>query len=181
MADQGIIAGYENGNFGLNDLVTRQQFAKMIVLTMAINNPTQFTATLNDTYEFEDSTSIKREEGELYPYHFVAKAALTGLTQGYPDGTFRPLNNISRQQVITMIVRAGSNVLEPPPSTWQGVLGYANPEHGQRIRLAEYNGLLSGIVGPKGTLGGWSTTANTTRGEVAQMLYNLLGKLSTTE
>jgi hypothetical protein len=178
MADRGIIDGYENGNFGLNDLVTRQQFAKMIVLTMAINNPTQFTATENDVFNFTDAAAIEHTDGQLYAYHYVARAALTGLTTGYPDGSFRPLHNITRQQIITMIVRAGSQVLQPPPSGWQGVLGYSNAEHGQRIRLAEYNGLLSGIVGPRGTLGGWNTAANATRGEVAQMLYNLLGKLS---
>ena len=181
MADQGIIEGYKSGYFGLPDLVTRQQFAKMIVLTMAVNNPAQFTPTLSDIYDFTDSAAIEHVDGELYAYHYVAKAALTGLTVGYPNGSFRPLNNISRQQVITMIVRAGSQVLQPPPSSWQGDLAYTNAEHGQRIRLAEYNGLLSGIVGPQGTLSGWNTTANATRGEVAQMLYNLLGKFSTAE
>jgi len=177
MADLGIIEGYDSGDFGLQDPVTRQQFAKMIVLTMAVDNPAQFTPTLNDTYEFEDADSIETVEGQLYAYHYVAKAALTGLTKGYPDGTFRPLANITRQQVITMIVRAGSRVLAPPPSSWQGVLGYSNPEHGPRIRLAEYNGLLSGITGPRGTLANWDTTEKATRGEVAQMLYNLLGRL----
>jgi len=177
MADKGIIEGYQNGNFGLNNLVTRQQFAKMILLTMAVNNPAQYTPTLNDTFNFTDGSSIERTQGQLYAFHYVAKAALTGLTKGYPDGSFRPLANISRQQVITMIVRAGSQVLAPPPSSWQGALSYTNAEHGQRIRLAEYNGLLSGIVGP-GTPAGWDTTANATRGEVAQMLYNLLGKFS---
>jgi hypothetical protein len=180
IADLGIIEGYINGNFGPSDPITRQQFAKMIVLTMAVNNPAQFTTTLNDEFDFTDSASIDRIQGQLYPYHYVAKAALTGLTVGYPDGSFRPLNRISRQQVITMIVRAGSQVLNPAPPTYQGDLSYANPEHGQRIRLAEYNGLLSGIIGnpATGALKGWDTTGNATRGEVAQMLYNLLGRFS---
>jgi len=174
-----IIEGYEtSGNFGPNDLVTRQQFAKMIVLTMAISDPGRFTATLNDQFTFVDSAAIVRKAGELYPYHFVARAALTGLTTGYEDGTFRPLGNISRQQIITMLVRAGSLVLEPPDSTYRGVLSYANEAHGQNIRLAESNGLLVNIVGPAGTLESWNTTASATRAEVAQMLWNLLGKLS---
>jgi hypothetical protein len=130
-----------------------------------------------DTYNFADGSSIVNTTGELYPYHYVAKAALTGLTQGYPDGTFRPLNNITRQQVITMIVRAGSQVLMPPPTDYQGVLSYADITHGQNIWLAEYNHLLDGIVSPKGSLRGWDTRANATRGEVAQMLWNLLNKL----
>ena len=170
MADQGIIEGYVSGYFGPKNLVTRQQFAKMIVLTLG------YTVTEGDTYDFADASAIARTAGELYPYHYVAKAALTGLTEGYPDGTFRPLNNITRQQVITMIVRAGSQVLLPPAASYQGVLGYADRTHGQNIRLAEFNHLLDGIVGPRGGLAGWDTTANATREEVAQMLWNLLGK-----
>ena len=172
MAGKSIINGYTSGYFGPNDLVTRQQFAKMIVLTKGL------TATLDDEYPFTDAALIVHKTGELYAYHYVARAALTGLVEGYPDGSFRPLNNITRQQVITMVVRAGSQVLQPPPTAYKGVLSYADPTHGQNIRLAEYNHLLDGIVGPGGTLTGWSTAGNATRGEVAQMLWNLLGKLS---
>ncbi|MFH1833415.1 MAG: S-layer homology domain-containing protein [bacterium] len=171
MAERQIIEGYGNGSFGPADLVTRQQFAKMIVLTMG------YTVTEDDTYDFADASSMVQTTTELYPYHYVAKAALTGLTQGYPDGTFRPLNNITRQQMITMIVRAGSQFLMPPPADYRGVLSYADPTHGQNIWMAEYNHLADGIVGPKGGPAGWDTRANATRGEVAQMLWNLLAKI----
>ncbi len=181
MAALEIIAGYQNGNFGPADPVIRQQFAKMIVLTMAVNDPANFTATTNDRFLFTDAPAMIAETkaGELYPYHYVSKAAITGLTVGYPDGSFRPLNKITRAQVITMIVRAGSRVLQSPPSTWRGVLDYTDPTHGQNIRIAEFNGLLNGIVGnPSGTLNGWNTKGDATRGEVAQMLWNLLGRLT---
>ena len=114
MAMNRIIEGYEDGRFGLNNPITRQQFAKMIVLTMAEWKPAVFTPSLTDTYSFADSEAIEKVEGELYPYHYVAKAALTGLTRGFYDGTFRPLDNITCQQVISMIVRAGRQVLETP-------------------------------------------------------------------
>jgi hypothetical protein len=74
-----------------------------------------------------------------------------------------------------MIVRAGSRELAPPPAGYKGVLSYTDPTHGANIRVAEYNGLLEGIVGPSGGLAGWDTTGSATRGEVAQMLWNLLG------
>ncbi len=172
MAAKEIISGYTSGYFGPNDLVTRQQFAKMIVLTKGL------TPTLNDAYNFVDSSSILTVAGQLYAYHYVALAALTGLTEGYPDGTFRPLNNITRQQIITMVVRAGSQVLKPPPTGYKGVLPSTDPQHGQNIQLAEYNHLLDGIVGPSGTLAGWNTTGNATRAECAQILWNLYGMLN---
>ncbi|NLO28014.1 MAG: hypothetical protein GX113_07545 [Actinobacteria bacterium] len=170
-----IIEGYEDGRFGPGDLVTRQQFAKLIVLTMAKWNSTIFTPTFSDRYNFADN--VDKSEGELYPYHYVAKAALTGLTRGYSDNTFRPLDNISRQQVISMIVRAGRPVLETPPANWQGSLSYIDPVHGENRRIAEYNGLLDGITALRGSLAYWNVLENATRGEVAQMLYNLLGLL----
>ncbi len=181
MAELEIIAGFENGSFGPSLPVIRQQFAKMIVLTMAENDPVNFTATTSDKFAFADSAELiaRTKTGELYPYHYVSKAALKGLTLGYADGYFRPDNSITRQQVITMIVRAGAGVLQSPPQTYNGVLSYTDPDHGQNIRIAEYNGLLAGIVGnSSGTLTGWNTKGNATRGEVAQILWNLLGKLT---
>jgi len=178
MATKGIIEGYANGLFGPRDLVIRQQFAKLILLTMAELNPAIYTPSFRDTCYFVDAAEIERTTGKLYPYYHVARATRTQLTLGYPDGTFRPLANITRQQVITMIVRAGSSVLENPPGNWQGVLSYINVEHGERIRIAEYNGLLNGLVGGTwGGLAGWDTSLDANRGEVAQMLYNLLNRL----
>ena len=182
MASKAVIEGYtDTGSqtptyFGTWDPVTRQQYAKMILLTMALYDPVVYTASEHDTLpNFADAASIDNTAGNLYPYHYIAKAARTGLTFGFTDGTFRPLDNITRQQVITMIVRAARDKFAAPPADWQGSLSYVDPEHGERIRTAEYNGLLDGIVANgDGTLYGWDTTQNATRGEVAQMLYNLL-------
>jgi hypothetical protein len=171
MATNKIISGYASGYFGPNDLVIRQQFAKMIVLTMGL------TPTLSDLFSFTDSASILTVEGQLYAVHYVAKAALTGLIEGFSDGSFRPLSNITRQQLITIVVRAGSQVLQPPPAGYQGVLSYGDLTHGQNIRLAEYNHLLDGIVSSNGTLTGWNTAGNATRAECAQILWNLYNKL----
>jgi hypothetical protein len=181
IANKGIIEGYKESDnlkptyFGTFDEVTRQQYAKMILLSMAAWDPVVYSASFHDTLTFADAADIERKADDLYPYYYIAKAARTGLTFGYPDGTFRPAGNITRQQVISMIVRAARDNFTEPPANWEGVLSYVDPEHGERIRVAEYNGLLNGIVG--GTLGGlygWDTRQNATRGEVAQMLYNLL-------
>jgi hypothetical protein len=179
IAARDVVEGFADGYFRPLNLAERQQFAKMIVLTMAQYKPADYTATLSDTCTFADASTITHTDGQLYAYHYVAKAASTSLTLGYTNNTFRPFNNISAQQVITMIVRAGDRegVLDAPPSGWVGVLSYSDPTHGQNIRTAEYNGLLAGITGSAGTLASWSTTAYATRGEVAQMLHNLLARL----
>jgi alpha-tubulin suppressor-like RCC1 family protein len=167
MAARGIIGGYTNGYFGPSDLVKRQQFAKMIVLIMG------FPTTENDICPFGDVLPVDSLD-PLYPDHYIAVAARTGLTTGYPDSTFRPYKEITRQQVITMLVRAGGTDLETPPANWAGVLSYADPTHGENIRTAEFNGLLAGLEGLSAS---WDGLQPATRGECAQMLWNLLNAL----
>ena len=122
MAARDIVGGYPSGYFGPSDLVKRQQFAKMIVLTMG------YAVSENDSCPFPD---VEHIPGDLYPFHYVAKAASTGLTTGYANGTFGPANQITRQQVVTMAVRAGGSELEDPPQGWAGVLSYSDP-HARR-------------------------------------------------
>ncbi len=165
IADLGIVSGYTNGTFGPNDPVIRQQLAKMIVLTMG------FTVTEADSHYFRD---VPHEGSSLYPYHFVASTANNGLILGYADGSFGPFDQTTRMQLITIVARATGSLLLEPPEYWQGLLDSSNPTHGKNIRWAEYGGLVAGI--PK--LANWDTSKPTTRGEVAQILYNLLVKTS---
>jgi hypothetical protein len=174
MASRGIIGGYANGNFGPNDLVTRQQFAKMIVKTLDL------PVTGTEPCPFVDVTAGGGAD-PFYPVGYVAVCAIKNITKGIDATHFAPGLSIKRAQMITMIVRAADNLavgsLTDPPSDWGGLLSYADPTHGANIRKAEFNGLLTGITGPGGTLASWNTTGNATRGEVAQMLWNLLAKM----
>ena len=60
------------------------------------------------------------------------------------------------------------------------MLPSGDPTHGANIQKAEYNGVLDGIRASLATpgLAGWNTGANATRGEVAQILWNLLNLLT---
>jgi rhodanese-related sulfurtransferase len=147
----------------------------MILLTMTGFDPTQFTATTSDVFDFADSDLLKSQNKGLYPYHYVSKAALTGLTVGYADGTFRPFDRIARQQAIAMAVRAGGSHLETPPEGWGGLFSYSDPTHGENVRIAEFNGLLDRLEGPSAY---WDTTQDATRGECAQILWNLASCLA---
>ena len=78
-----------------------------------------------------------------------------------------------------MVVRAADHLhpglLADPPAgdvpTWDLAL---SPSHGLNAWRAEYNGLLAGIVGFGREWNPWQAA---TRGEVAQMLHVLAGKL----
>jgi hypothetical protein len=160
-----VMSGYSATTFGLDDALLRQQFAKMIVL-----------ATGTDCSEADVCRFVDVEgsgPGELYPDNYVEAAARAGLTKGRTATLFAPGDHVSRAQVMTMIVRAGDRFvaggLDDPRAGWHGYLsGYSDPTHGQNARIAEYNGLLTGIH-----LDGWDPDENASRGEVAQMLWNL--------
>jgi hypothetical protein len=74
-----------------------------------------------------------------------------------------------------MVVRAAQDykpsAVSEPPADWAGVLPRSDPTHGANIVLAEYNGLLSGI-----DLSAFSITGTATRGEIAQIIWNLREK-----
>lgn len=174
MADLGIINGYTNGNFGPGDPVRRWQFAKMIVgaLSLPIFESDSASPPFTDL-DPDDLFAIDMTE-------FVAVAYKNGITNGTTATTFGPYTYISRTQVVTMVVRAvqgisPSALATPTPgylNTWG--TGYSSI-HGQLARIAEYNGLLAGI-----DLAGVASNpySQMPRGEVAQILWNMMDLLS---
>jgi hypothetical protein len=114
------------------------------------------------------------DPSDLYPHEFVGVAYQKGITKGTTATTFGPYVNITRAQLITMVVRSirseNPEALGAPSADWPGELPASDPTHGANIRTAEFNGLLAGI-----SLGDWSVWADATRGETAQILYNMRG------
>ncbi len=169
LATRGIIGGYTNGDFGPQDPVVRQQFAKMVVKTLNL------TVTGSEVCPFIDVDLAPTGTDPFYPAKYVAVCAQNGITNGTHAMHFSPWDNITRQQVITMVVRAADNLapgsLGAVPAGWNGVLSYGDPTHGTNLKKAEYNGLLGGL---EGLSYDWNASANASRGECAQLLYNLL-------
>jgi hypothetical protein len=128
-----------------------------------------YEVTANDVSTFKDTPAIDPAD-PLYPSSYVAVAAKNHIIEGYlQDNTFRFWNIITREQAITIVVRAAGSALAAPPANYKGVLSYSEPDHGANIRKAEYNGLLTGIP----DLANWDTNQSATRGEGAEMLAQL--------
>jgi hypothetical protein len=164
LAEDGIVGGYADGTFRPLDPVLRAQFAKMIVLSL------DFTVTEGGVpLHFWD---VDKPTNNLYPDDYVAVAAANELILGYPDGSFKPYNDVTRAQVCTIVVRAAMRFapyqLKTVPAGWDGVLPATDPTHGSNIAVAEYSGLLRLI-----DLSTFDVTGNATRGEIAQILWNL--------
>jgi hypothetical protein len=174
LARREVIGGYAVAGgleFRPSNPIWRAQFAKMIVGGMGL---TVSEETWNDADPpFSDLGAD--DAASLYPHDFIAAAVNNNITRGVAAGLFAPYQDITRAQVVTMVVRA-SQALNPGqlrevPAGWQGVLPpMSSPDHAANMRIAEYNGLLEGLSG----LGAaWDPWAKATRAEVAQILWNL--------
>ena len=117
-ADLGIIGGYQNGNFGPNDPVTRSQAAKMLVNAFGL----ELDATNGPS--FPDVAS------SAWYYSYVETAYKWSVINGYGSGNFGPDDNITREQVGTMAVRAQNPVdrFVTTPVVPEDVLGVADAD-----------------------------------------------------
>lgn len=172
MALKEIVNGYQKGEsweFRPGDPVKRAQFAKMIVGAMSLP-PRPTTATRFTDLGAPDATG--------YPHVFVQAAYDSKITTGTNKAQtmFGPWDPIKRAQMVTMIVRAANElwpgVLKTPPAGWSGQMSsFTDVNHGANMRTAEYNGLLAGL---EGFGRAWDPYQQATRGEVAQLLWNLM-------
>jgi hypothetical protein len=171
LSARGVIGGFADGTFKPNNPVTRQQFAKMIARTLGL------TVTGGESCPFSDVSGGQDAGDPFYPDKYVAVCALSGVTTGTTASTFNPSGNITRAQLVTMVVRAAESILsvelETPDDAYfagEGALfAFTDENHGSNVHLAEFNGLLSHIE-----LADWNLWSSATRGEVAQVLCNLL-------
>ncbi|MHB1343347.1 MAG: CAP and S-layer homology domain-containing protein [Thermoleophilia bacterium] len=159
-----IVNGYDDGTFRPQNPVWRQHFAKMIVCALGLPVSEADRAAFSDVDDYGPAT--------LYPDNYIAVAESAGITRGTGNGRFSPETDISRAQVMSMVVRALQSLrpgtLVVPPTGYMASWRDFSVDHEGNARLAEYNGLLAGM--PLANLDPWGKM---TRGEVAQVLANL--------
>ncbi|MHB8870115.1 MAG: S-layer homology domain-containing protein [Thermoleophilia bacterium] len=176
MAAAGLVNGYAlaplTNEFRPERPVWRAQFAKMVVGALGI--------PVDETMHTRFTDMPPDPSDDLYPNQYIAAAYFAGITRGVTDTIFEPWSAVSRAQLVTMVVRGlsgtGSAVLAAPPAGYAGSLGDFDPAHTENMRVAEFNGLLDGLAGFGPA---WDPWAPATRGEVAQVLANVMANAST--
>jgi hypothetical protein len=88
----GLFSGYPDGTFRPDAPITRGELATLSTKFSELGNPTP----LEDVFLDSSQHWAKNFIAEAYRYRIIA---------GYPDGTFRPDNNIARAEAVTMINR----------------------------------------------------------------------------
>ena len=104
LSNAGIISGYPDGTFRPNAPITRAEMAKVVALFAKLDKSEDL---------FND---IAGHWAEAY----IRLAAGNGWIAGYPDGSFKPQQNITRAETMTMINR----VLDRVPSVESHLLPY---------------------------------------------------------
>ncbi len=104
LACHNVVGGYHDGSFRPNSSSSRGQFAKVAVLAFGITPHNPSSPSFSDV----PPSSV------FYPY--IEAAARQAVISGYPDGSFRANENISRAQVALIIQRARGYVLQSPPT-----------------------------------------------------------------
>ena len=93
LARMGIVKGYEDGSFRPNAPITRAEFGAIA---------TRFFAETGATYVPGTFTDVT---GDEWYANAIQDAVNLGLIGGYPDGTVRPNNNITRAEACAIVNR----------------------------------------------------------------------------
>jgi S-layer homology domain len=162
-----VMSGNADGTFKPDLPVTRQDFAKMIVKALNL------AVTGKETSPFTDVVGGK-DADPLFPDKYVAVCFAQGITVGKTATTFAPSDNLTRQQLISMVVRAAKSSDAPADFTPPFTVGQFFPdEHYANARKAASSGLLASLQAVDSA---YDFLAPATRGEVAVVLDNLLNK-----
>jgi len=164
--------------FRPDDLVKRQQFAKMVVEAGGLH--TEPVESLEHP-TFPDVPPTFTGEGvpAPYPFDYVEEAAAAGIVLG-SNGRFHPGDPITRIQLVRMIVRAAAAAGHPfaPYVGMEDVFADVSPGSSLYAdAMTGYaNGILTGSVDARGVTRflPWEPA---TRGQVAKMTANLVDSL----
>lgn len=164
LANKLIVEGTGAGKFDPNRDVTRAEFAAMIVRALGL--------------EASGNAPFSDVADSAWYAKAVAAAAEYGIVNGYSDGTFRPNNKITRQELAAMVVRAqklaGKEVVLSNAEIASLLSGYkdagkigawARAELAAAIKAQIVQGRSSSTVAP---------TATATRAEAATMINRFL-------
>ncbi|MGI6488338.1 MAG: S-layer homology domain-containing protein [Syntrophothermaceae bacterium] len=102
----GFISGYPDGTFKPNTAITREQSAVILANLLQLKGE-------EGTIQFTDAAKISDWANQS-----VKSVSDAGIVSGYPDGTFKPLQSITRAETVVIVQRAlvfSPDITEPEP------------------------------------------------------------------
>lgn len=93
----GIIDGYPDGTFGSEKTITRAEFAKIACVTAGLKS---VASGMSGT-----ASSFSDVAADHWANDWINAAAAQGFVKGDPNGTFRPEDQITQAEVVTVLLR----------------------------------------------------------------------------
>ncbi|WP_182199830.1 S-layer homology domain-containing protein [Paraliobacillus salinarum] len=158
MIEEGIMGGYPDGLFKPDNSVTRAEFTKLLVESLQLTGE----STSHSFTDVKDSVWYTKP---------IAIAINHNLISGYPDGTFKPNNKISREQMTGIIQRAlhQQGVTSKEKELTFSDTSKIHKDFRSSVAKLYYHGIMNGkgnnLFAPKDY---------TTRGETAAVLNRML-------
>jgi len=163
LANKGVINGKTQYGFYPNDNTTRAEFVKILVGALGFE--------MNNTQKgFRDVSS------DSWAYPYICAGVEYGIVNGYGNGMFGPEDNITRQDMVTMVMRAmdmknKTDVDEKYELNFEDTVlidSYALENVKSAVSLGIINGTGDNLFSPD---------ALTTRAEAAVLIYRCTQKL----
>ncbi|SFK18172.1 N-acetylmuramoyl-L-alanine amidase [Halobacillus dabanensis] len=103
LVERGIVKGYPSGDFVPNDEVTREQAATMVGRALGLNGNKR-------------NTVFPGVDADSFASGYIQSAYEQGIITGYPDGTFKPKESMTRGEMAYLISKAFSLSRQSPVS-----------------------------------------------------------------
>lgn len=163
IAAREITTGTGNGNYSPEAKLTRGEFIVLMMRAYGI------APDASPTNNFSDA-------GNTYYTGYLAAARRLGITAGVGNNVYAPGKEITRQEMFTLLYNALKVIGKlPTGDSGKTVFDFSDTtqiDSWAQEAMATF--VVTGTVG--GSNGQLTPTGTTTRAEMAQVLYNLLGK-----
>lgn len=174
LAALNTIKGYEDGSFKPENTITRAELATIIT----------FVLGLQDAADLAKETPTRFSDVKTNEWYtgYINIAANENVISGYPDGTFKPSENVSYSEAVTMLVNALGlkQVVDKSGGTWPSNYMSKASQLGITKVLSSVNGSAKAIRGDVFLMAWetllqnkWGATGFNDQGEIT---YGNLGK-----
>lgn len=163
LAARGVTSGTTATNFSPDLTLTRGQFITMLLRAYGISADTKPTDNFADA-------------GNTYYTGYLAAAKRLGISGGVGNNCFAPEQAIKRQEMSTLLYNALKALNQLPSGTSGKTLADFTDASDIASWAKDAMTLLVGTGTVSGSGGKLSPADTTTRAEMAQVLYSLLGK-----
>jgi len=143
--EQGIVGGYPDGTYRPQQPINRAEFIKILVFAILKQDPTA-----------QAESCFPDVENGVWFHAPVCYAKLMNIISGFPDGTFKPTQNISLAEAAKIVANSFKLPVKSGEPWFQPFIDALQEKNAIPVTLQDPTQLL-------------------TRGEMAEIIYRIMG------